>query len=114
MNAYASQKQFGKAAEIGRVMAARGMDKTNPKEVATGYFFGGTDRFTAKDFKGAIAELDKSLKLNPENAQAYLYTAFSYQSMSDKENACKYYKLVLKYDPKNADASKNMKAIGCQ
>jgi tetratricopeptide (TPR) repeat protein len=114
MNAYATQKQFGKAADIGRLMAERGMDKTNPKEVATGYFFGGTERFQAKDFKGAIAELDKSLKLNPENAQAYLYTAFSYQSMNDKENACKYYKLVLKYDPKNADAIKNMKPIGCQ
>lgn len=114
MNAYASEKEFGKAAEIGEVMAARGLDKTNPKEVASGYFFGGTERFQAKDYKGALAAFDKALKLNPEHAQSYLYSAFSYQLQNDKDNACKNYRMVLKYDPKNADAKKNMSAIGCQ
>ncbi|MEP7219040.1 MAG: tetratricopeptide repeat protein [Bacteroidota bacterium] len=113
MNAFASQKQFGKAAAVGHLMADRGMDKTDPKEVATGYFFGGTEKFQAKDFKGAIAEFERALKLNPENSQTYLYVAFAYQSLSDKDNACKYYKLTLKYDPKNAEARKNMKAVGC-
>lgn len=114
MNAYAKKDDFAKAGEVGRLMASRGMDKTNPKEVSTGFFFAGTDRFKAKDYKGAIAEYDRALKMNPENVQAYLYTAFSYQYQSDKDNACKYYNQALKYDPKNADVRKNMKTIGCE
>jgi Tfp pilus assembly protein PilF len=114
MNAYAKKDNFAKAGEVGRLMASRGMDKSNPKEVATGYFFAGTEKFKAKDYKGAIAEYDRAMKLNPESAQAYLYTAFSYQYQSDKDNACKYYNLALKYDPKNADVRKNMKTIGCE
>lgn len=113
MNVYAKKEQYGKAADIARVMAARGMDKTNAKEVATGYFFGGVERFKAKDYRGALAEFERVIRLNSENAQAYLYSAFSYQLLNDKENACKFYRLTLKYDPKNADAQKNLKAVGC-
>lgn len=113
MNAYAKKEDFIKAGEIGRQMAARGLDKTNPKEVANGYFFAGTERFKAKDYKGAIAQYDKALKLNPEYTQAYLYTAFSYQYENDKDSACKNYRQALKYDPKNADIRKNMKQVGC-
>lgn len=113
MNAYAKKEEYVKAGDIGRQMAARGLDKTNPKEVATGYFFAGTERFRAKDYKGAIAQYDKALKLNPEYTQAYLYTAFSYQYENDKDNACRNYRQALKFDPKNADIRKNMKQVGC-
>ncbi len=113
MNAYAKKDDFTKAGDVGRLMADRGMDETNKKEVSTGYFFAGTAKFKAKDYKGAIAEYDRALKLNPENVQAYLYTAFSYQYQNDKESACKFYREALKYDPKNADIRKNMKAVGC-
>ncbi len=114
MNVYAKKEQYGKAAELARAMTARGMDKTNPKEVGNGFFFGGVERFKAKDYRGAIAEFERVLKLTPENAQAHLYMAFSYQSQNDKENACKSYRMVLKYDPKNAEALKNSKLISCQ
>ncbi|MBS1912470.1 MAG: tetratricopeptide repeat protein [Bacteroidetes bacterium] len=113
MNAYAKKEQYVKAGDLARVMVARGMDKTNPKEVATGYFFAGADRFKAKDYRGALTEFEKVIKLSPENAQAYLYMAYSYQLSKDKDNACRSYKLALKYDPKNAEALKNMKALGC-
>lgn len=113
MNVYAKKEQYAKAAELARVMTGRGMDKTNAKEVATGYFFGGVERFKAKDYRGAIQEFERVSRLNPENANAYLYTALCYHSTNDKENACKFYRLTLKYDPKNAEAQKNLKAIGC-
>jgi len=113
MNAYAKKEEYAKAGEIGELMAERGMDKTNPKEVATGYFFAGTEHFKAKEFKEAIADYDRAVKLNPEYAQAYLYTAFSYQYQNDKDNACRFYRQALKYDPKNADIRKNMKQVGC-
>jgi Tfp pilus assembly protein PilF len=89
------------------------MADSNAKEVSQLYLLNGFDRFQAKDYAKAIEVLNKAVKLNPNNAQAYLVMAYSYQSQSDKENACKYYKATLKIDPNNADARKNMKALGC-
>lgn len=114
MNAYATNKQFDKAADVAHQMIARGFEKSNPKEVATAYFFLGKAKFDAKDYKGAADEFEQSTKLNPDYTQAYLFTAFSYQFLGDKDNTCKYYRIVLKNDPQNADAKKNMKALGCQ
>jgi tetratricopeptide (TPR) repeat protein len=114
MNAYATNKQFDKSAEVAKEMIDHGFEKTNPKEVSTAHFFLGKSKFDAKDYKGAVEEFDQASKLNPESAQNYLFAAFAYQFQSDKDNACKYYRLVLKYDPQNADAKKNMKALGCQ
>lgn len=115
MNAYATKKQFGKAKEIAQMMIARGLDKTQPKWVATGFFFGGVERFQKKDFKGTIPEMERALRYNSEYSDAYLYIAYSYQSMNDKDNACKYYKMVIRYGGANAKtAQTNMKSIGCQ
>jgi hypothetical protein len=33
--------------------------------------------------------------------------------MSDKDNACRYYRKALQYNPKSVDAQKNLKALGC-
>jgi hypothetical protein len=33
--------------------------------------------------------------------------------MNDKDNACKYYHLTLKYDPSSPEAKKYLKQIGC-
>jgi Tfp pilus assembly protein PilF len=113
MNAYSQAKDFAKAGGMANVMLEHRFDTSHPKEVAIAYFFRGADRMNAKDFKAAVAEFERALKFNPEYASAYLYTAFAYQSMNDKDNACKYYKLTLKYEPGNADAKKYMKLIGC-
>ncbi len=114
MNSFATTKQMGKAAGVARGFVQRGFEKTNPDWVATAYFFMGVDAFSSKKYKEAIDYFDQAIKLKPDYVMAYLYTAFSYQSLTDKENACKYYKLTLKYDPSNADAKKNMKALGCE
>lgn len=114
MNAYATNKQMDKAAEVAQTMAGRDFDKTNPKEMATAHFFIGKVKFDAKDYNGAVAEFEKSVKLNPEYTQSYLFEAFAYQYLNDKDGACRSYRMVLKYDPNNADAKKNMKALGCQ
>ena len=50
---------------------------------------------------------------DPTNPYAWLYMAFAYQSTKDIDNACASYKKVLKIDPKNTSALKNLKALGC-
>ncbi|MDX9790803.1 MAG: tetratricopeptide repeat protein [Candidatus Kapaibacterium sp.] len=42
---------------------------------------------------------------------AYLYAAIAYHNMSNMKQACSNYRKVLKIDPKNSSASKNLKAL---
>jgi tetratricopeptide (TPR) repeat protein len=116
MNASAARKEFGRAAEVARVMDRRGFatDAKVPKEMAMAYFFMGLEEFKAKKFKESNTIMQKAVKLNPEYADAYLYLGFGYHSLTETESACRNYKLALKYNPKLEDARKNMKALGCE
>jgi len=113
ISSYSVLKQTSKAAEVARLLLKRKLDEKSPKDGAMAYKILGKEKFDAKDYKSAIEYFEKAIKLVPDDSQNYLFVAYAYQLMNNKDNACKYYKLVLKYDPKNADAPKNMKAIGC-
>jgi tetratricopeptide (TPR) repeat protein len=112
MNAYGAKSQNAKAVEVARVITRIGTEKDAP-QVAQAWAIIGKSRYDAKDYKGAIDAFNSSLRLNPESVSANMFTAISYHYLKDKENACKYYRLVLKYNPGNADAIKNMKTLGC-
>ncbi|MBL0331800.1 MAG: tetratricopeptide repeat protein [Chlorobiota bacterium] len=113
ISCYSIQKQTSKASEIAKLLLKRKFDEKSPKDGAMAYKILGKEKFDAKDYKPAIEFFDKAIKLVPDDAQNYLFVAYAYQLLNEKDNACKFYKLVLKYDPKNTDAPKNMKAIGC-
>ncbi len=115
MNVYANGKvdKVDSAAHIADLMIARGMAAENPKEVGMGYYFKGVSKFESKEYKAAIDELQKSIELNEDFSASYLFTAFCYQFLNEKSNACKYYKLTLQHDPDNATAKKNMASLGC-
>ncbi len=49
----------------------------------------------------------------PEDVYANLYLAVAYQGSADIENSCRYYRRVLKLDPDNATAKKNLGALNC-
>lgn len=116
MNANAAKKDFAGAAAVARLMERRGFaaDPANAQGMAAGYFFSGLDAFQAKKYKEAIDDMEKATKLKSDYADAYLYAGFAYHSLTDKENACRYYKLALRYSPNNKDAQKNLKALGCE
>ncbi len=114
MNAYSSNNQAAKAAEVARVITRLGSAQENPKEIALAWSLIGRSRYDAKDYKGAIDAFQSSLKLTPESISVNLFTAISYHYLKDTDNACRYYGLVLKYQPGNADARKNMATLGCK
>jgi len=115
MNAYAAKKQFAKAGSLGAEMIARGVEQENRRWIATAQYYSGVDRFVAKKYKDAVTEFQRSTTTDPTYSEPLLYMAFCYQSMNDKENACKYYKLVVQRG--NAEnvkiAKENMEKIGC-
>lgn len=116
MNANAAKKDFAAAAYIARVMERRGFaaNAANAQGMSTGYFFAGLEAFQAKKYKESIEYMEKATRLKSDYAQAYLYAGFAYHSLTDKDNACKYYKLALRYSPNDKDAQKNLKALGCE
>ena len=67
----------------------------------------------AKDWKGIIDRSKRGLEIDGENRWLRLYTAIGYQGQGDLENACKWYRQVLKVDPENSTAKKNLQALGC-
>lgn len=116
MNAYAAKKEFGKAADVARAMVRRDFanDEAAKAGAATAYFFIGLDAFQAKNYKATIEAMERATKLKSDYADAYLYSGFAYHSLTDKDNACRFYKLALRHNPKNVDAQKNLKALGCE
>lgn len=113
MNAYAAKKQFAKAGSLAGELKSRGAES---RWIATAYYFSGVDRFIAKKYKDAINEFERAVGQDAGYCEPVLYIAFSYQSLNEKENACKYYKMVLRCDNgENARvARENMEKIGCK
>lgn len=63
---------------------------------------------------GEIVDRSKmGLKIDPKNKWLHLYIAIGYQGMGKTDDACKYYKEVLKIDPQNETSQKNSKALNC-
>lgn len=69
--------------------------------------------FTTKKYDDIIARCKSGLDIDPKNHWLMLYTAIGYQGSGNTENACKWYKEVLKIDANNETAKKNLKSLGC-
>jgi tetratricopeptide (TPR) repeat protein len=68
---------------------------------------------TAKQWGAIVDRCKSALSLDPKNKWLILYMAIGYQGGGSTEDACKWYKELLKVDPANETAKKNTKALGC-
>ncbi len=69
--------------------------------------------FDTKDWPAVVERCKRGLQIDDQNRFVRLYLAIAYQGQGDTENACKWYRQVLKVDPENATAKKNLAALGC-
>lgn len=69
--------------------------------------------FSTKKYDDIIVRCKSGLDIDPKNHWLMLYTAIGYQGSGNTENACKWYKEVLKIDANNETAKKNLKSLGC-
>lgn len=113
MNALTALKQTENISTIFEAMIRNVPADSDSSKLAAGYYFNGTAKFNAKDFKGAIEDLEKAVEIKPDYALAYLFIAVSYHSLKDKANACQYYRKTLQYDPENKTAQGNLNKLGC-
>ncbi len=66
-----------------------------------------------KEYKELLKFVKPWLEFDASSTTANLYLAVAYQGSGDKDNACKYYRAVLKLDPNNKPAKDNLKALQC-
>ncbi len=69
--------------------------------------------FRASNWQSIIQHTQRGLSIDPANSILRLYMAIAYQGDGETAQACKWYREVLKVDPSNATAKKNLAALGC-
>ena len=67
------------------------------------YYYRGCTRINAKQYQGAIDDLEKAVELKPDYADAYFNLGRTYYMMQDEDKACEYYKLAAKYGRPNLE-----------
>ena len=67
------------------------------------YYYRGCTRINAKQYQGAIADLEKAVELKPDYADAYFNLGKTYYLMHDEDKACEYYKLADQYGRPNLE-----------
>lgn len=67
------------------------------------YYYRGCTRINAKQYQGAIADLEKAVELKPDYADAYFNLGKTYYLMNDADKACEYYKLADQYGRPNLE-----------
>ena len=67
------------------------------------YYYRGCTRINAKQYQGAIADLEKAVELKPDYADAYFNLGKTYYLMHDEDKACEYYKLAAQYGRPNLE-----------
>ena len=67
------------------------------------YYYRGCTRINAKQYQGAIADLEKAVELKPDYADAYFNLGKTYCLMHDEDKACEYYKLADQYGRPNLE-----------
>ena len=67
----------------------------------------------SKSWSDIIERCSRGLKIQPDYPYLLLYTAIGYQGQGNSQQACSWYKKVLKVDPGNGPAKQNLDALGC-
>jgi len=107
------QEQQGEAM-LGEVIeSARVSTSPDERKLAVGAIARLNDRdLQQKQWSSIVSRSKIATELDPKSVTAWLYLAIGYQGLQDAENAKKAYREVLKLNPNNEAATKNLKALG--
>jgi tetratricopeptide (TPR) repeat protein len=70
-------------------------------------------RLLAKDNAEAIRMLERAVQIDAQDVQAWVWLAQGYQNSGNRAKACEAYSKALAIDPRQPDALKGKKSLGC-
>ena len=79
--------------------------QTSTKDREAQYFKEGLAQVEDGDYEGAVAALEKAVKNDPKNANAYNFLGFSYRKLGDYDRAFENYERALALDPEHLGAN---------
>lgn len=95
------------------IEAAKTSTSPDDRKLAVGAIARLNDRaLQAKQWSDIVTRSKIATELDPKSVSAWLYLAIGYQGLQDADNAKKAYREVLKLNPNNEAAKKNLKALG--
>ena len=77
------------------------------RETAEGYFLVGTNKRKLGDTQGAIADYNKAIAINPQNANSYNNRGIAKSNLKDYQGAIADYNKAIEIDPQLAVAYNN-------
>lgn len=105
--------QRGEAILMEIVESAKTSTSPDERKLAVGAIARLNDRsLQEKEWASIVTRSKIATELDPKSVTAWLYLAIGYQGMQDADNAKKAYREVLKLNPNNEAAKKNLKALG--
>ena len=60
----------------------------NSQDAADAYFNSGNAKSDSGDYQGAIADYDKAIEINPQNAAYYYNRGYANYKLGDRRNQC--------------------------
>ncbi|GEM_PF-227476 len=95
------------------IEAAKTSTSPDERKLAIGAIARLNDRaLQEKQWSTIVSRSKVATELDPKSVTAWLYLAIGYQGLQDAENAKRAYREVLKLNPNNEAAKKNLKALG--
>jgi tetratricopeptide (TPR) repeat protein len=72
--------------------------------LAETFFSSGNEKYTKKDYQGAIADYSEVIRLKPDNAEAFQNRGNAKSELGDKQGAIADYSQFIRSNPDDADA----------
>ncbi len=112
---YFQLEQRDSALDIFQRFIKTAADSATPLELASAYKYAGVIYLVKKEYTAALEELKKAVVTLKDDCDVLLWLAQSYHNLQEKEEACKYYSLVVQKNCKNAKtAREGMKMLECK
>jgi tetratricopeptide (TPR) repeat protein len=92
--------------------ASVAVDSTSKNAAVAYQQVGYRSHLIKKDWAGAIAQLERSVAIDPRNLQSLIWLGQAYQNSGNREKAGEYYRRVLEVQPGEPNATKGLKILG--
>ena len=102
-----SRRTIAIAAALSVLALGSPLITANANPLARQYHDHGLDKYDAGNYQGAIADFNKAIEIDPQNADAYYYRAYAKGQLKDYQGAIADFTKTIEINPQDANAYMN-------